>query len=239
MKIATWNLNNRVGRVRFRLEAARAAAALDADILVLTEFFPGKQETEFRTVLGDGGWANQQISPDSGVIANRILIASRLPLQPSDVPLPEFDRQFPSNVAAVHVPSLELTIVGVRVPWYVGKDRPFTAMAWDWLEATAVANRSAPSLILGDLNVAADSPPSRGIAHLRRILDAGWKRAQPSGSSYFGQSGFRSEIDYILGTEAVDLVDPHFVTEKNGFTYAGGDDALSDHAPLISDVLIR
>jgi len=37
MRLATWNLNNRVGKVPFRPEAAQAAIALDVDLMVLTE----------------------------------------------------------------------------------------------------------------------------------------------------------------------------------------------------------
>lgn len=43
MRFATWNLNNRVGKVRFRTEAADAALALDADGVVFTESFPNDQ----------------------------------------------------------------------------------------------------------------------------------------------------------------------------------------------------
>lgn len=46
--LCTWNLNNRVGKVPFRLEAAKAAASLKADVLVLTEFYPADREGEFR-----------------------------------------------------------------------------------------------------------------------------------------------------------------------------------------------
>ena len=40
MKIAAWNLNNRVGKVPFRLEAATAAIAVGADIFVFNEYYP-------------------------------------------------------------------------------------------------------------------------------------------------------------------------------------------------------
>jgi hypothetical protein len=38
MKIAAWNLNNRVGKVPFRLEAAALAITVDADIYVFNEY---------------------------------------------------------------------------------------------------------------------------------------------------------------------------------------------------------
>src|SRR5581483_10279796 len=56
MRIATWNLNHRVGRVRFRPEAAQAIVELDADVIVLTEFYPQQHEGLFRAVLEAAGW---------------------------------------------------------------------------------------------------------------------------------------------------------------------------------------
>jgi hypothetical protein len=38
MKIAAWNLNNRIGKVPVRLEVAAAAIAVDADIYVFNEY---------------------------------------------------------------------------------------------------------------------------------------------------------------------------------------------------------
>lgn len=74
MKIATWNLNNRVGNVRFRPEAADAAVAIGADILVLTEFFPQEHENRFRNTLRNAGLSEQVMSPQPAEVANRVLI---------------------------------------------------------------------------------------------------------------------------------------------------------------------
>jgi hypothetical protein len=42
--IATWNLNHRCGKTRFRPEAVNAIAALQADVVVLTEYYPQKRD---------------------------------------------------------------------------------------------------------------------------------------------------------------------------------------------------
>jgi hypothetical protein len=55
MLIATWNLNNRVGKVRFRPEAASAAIALGADVLVFNEYYPQEHEPTFVRTLHDAG----------------------------------------------------------------------------------------------------------------------------------------------------------------------------------------
>ncbi|HEY1861060.1 MAG TPA: hypothetical protein VGG61_11930 [Gemmataceae bacterium] len=83
IRLATWNLNNRVGKVRFRPEAAHAAVALGADFIVFTEYFPPKHDRQFCQVLAESGWMHQLISDepdDPDEKANRTLIASRLPL---------------------------------------------------------------------------------------------------------------------------------------------------------------
>ena len=51
-------------------------------------------------------------------VANRVLIASRLPLAPMNIKLPTFDQQFPPNLLGVRIPSLGLSVLGIRVPAY-------------------------------------------------------------------------------------------------------------------------
>lgn len=198
MLVATWNLNNRVGRVPFRPNAADAATSLEADVLVFTEFYPQEHEAEFASTLRDAGWSHQEISRNGGEKANRIFISSRLPLQSLERRLPAFDQQFPSNVLCVGLPTVGLSIVGIRIPWYEKEEIALVTNAWDWLESTAAALLHQPSIILGDLNVVLTSARSRGGEHFRRILQSGWHRATPKeGASYFGEGGKDSEIDHI------------------------------------------
>jgi hypothetical protein len=239
MLIATWNLNNRAGKVRFRPEAADAAIALDTDVLVFTEYYPKEHEHTFARTLRDAGWSYQEKSRDTGEIANRILITSRLPLKPLAIRLPDFDRQFPSNVLCVGVPAAGVAIVGVRVPWYNRGNVGLVVHAWDWLESTAAALRNRPSIILGDLNTELKSNHSRGGEHLRRILRSGWHRAAPAEtSSFFGNGGQTSEIDHILGTDLCGFGNARYVTEFNGYLFAGGKDAISDHAALLAEMTV-
>ncbi len=239
MLIATWNLNNRVGKVRFRPEAASAAIALGADVLVFNEYYPKDHEPTFVRTLRDAGWLYQEKSKDTGEIANRVLIASRLPLEPLDIRLPDFDRQFPSNVLCVGVPSAGVSIVGVRVPWYNGKNVGLLVNAWDWLESTAAALLNRPSIILGDLNAELKSNRSRGGEHLRRIMQSGWHRAAPKETaSFFNNAGQNSEIDHILGTSLCGFSNARYVTELDGHLLTGGKDAISDHAALLAEVTL-
>ena len=238
MKIAAWNLNNRVGRVPFRAEAADAAIALDADVFVFNEYYPQSNEIAFRRTLADAGWQHQALSPDTGEKANRVLIASRTQLAPLPLKLPDFDRQLPANLLGVHIPDFGVSVLGLRLPWY--ESSSLVTRAWDWVEEAAAGLLSEPSIIVGDLNAGLNSKASRGGEHLRRIIDSGWQRAAPTtGFSYFGSGGKRSEIDHLLSTSLCYVANPHYVTQQGQHCFAGVVGAISDHAALVANVMVK
>lgn len=73
MLIVTWNLNHRCGRTRFRPEAVKAIAALQADVVVLTEYYPKRHHSAFCANLFDAGWPYLLASSEiDGEIANRV-----------------------------------------------------------------------------------------------------------------------------------------------------------------------
>ncbi|OYT90652.1 MAG: hypothetical protein CFE43_17325 [Burkholderiales bacterium PBB3] len=239
MKIATWNLNNRVGMVRFRPEAAHAAISVNADVIVFNEYYPQEASGEFQDILKDHGWSHQCLSEDCGVKANRVLIASRFELRQNTTPPPVFDKQFSSNWLCVDVPEFGITVAGIRVPWYSNKTPELISQSWDWLENFAHQNLDQPTLMLGDFNARLNSPASRGGAHLRRILSLDWHRAGfGTGSSYFGSGESRSEIDHILANSKCTFSNSRYVTACENYVLAGDTNAISDHALLCSDVQI-
>jgi endonuclease/exonuclease/phosphatase family metal-dependent hydrolase len=239
LRIATWNLNNRVGKVTFRPEAAHAAITLDADVLALTEYFPQTHDSTFRGVLHAAGWIHQMISVDTGDKANRILVASRIPMEPLALVLPDFDRQFPANILGVRLPDAGVSVLGIRIPWYEREEAALTVRAWDWLASAAGGLVAAPGILLGDLNVGLKSGPQRGGKHFRGLLQSGWHRAEPAGgASYTSTRGATSEIDHVLATNHCNFKDARYVATKDGYTFAGTDGAISDHAALVVDVTV-
>ena len=232
MILCTWNLNNRVGKVPFRPEAARAAASLNADVLVLTEFYPANREGEFRDCLSAAGWRHQLIPDAPAVRANRVLIASREPLSPLDLELPRFDAQFPANIQGARLPD-GMTLVGLRVPAYDGKTPGLMDKAWDWIERTAARLANGPAVMLGDFNTSERARRSPAGPRFRALLASGWQRAAPGGgASYFSPKGLTSEIDHVLFTRSCMVKDARYVLEAGGFRLAGAAGALSDHAAL-------
>lgn len=240
MRLATWNLNNRVGKVPFRPKAARAAIALGADVVVFTEYFPQQHHRQFSSALAIAGWTHQLLSPEPEETANRTLIVSRIPMEPDDLALPYFDRQFPANMVAARLPMAGLRVLGLRVPAYEGGDRALLIKSWEWLEGAAARLRGSPAVILGDLNVRTSSRGATGGAQFRRILESGWTRAAPvGGNSYYGGRGMSSEIDHVLATTYCAIRAAEYVTAVSDFALAGAPSALSDHAALVADIEVR
>jgi len=238
--IATWNLNHRIGKTRFRPEAARAIATLQADTVMLTEYYPQDHQNAFRAELTNAGWPHMLASENVGEIANRILIVSRFALEPFPLSLPQFDRQFPSNILCVTVPKVGVRVLGLRIPAYARKDRPCLLLAWDWLETILAGLKDVPTAVVGDLNANVNSSPANGGAHFRRILADGWRRAIPGGpGSFFGRTGRPTAIDHILCNDQLCFSGARYVTEVGGWHLVGRAGALSDHAALVASIFRR
>lgn len=236
MKIATWNLNHRAGTTRFRTEAARAAGALEADVLILTEYYPKTHHEEFISGLRSVGWKTILMSKESRERANRALLASRVDIEPDAISLPSFDEQLPSNVVVGRMSDSNLRIVGLRIPYYVGEHVGNFAKSWDWLEEFSGELQTTPAIILGDLNVKLNSTARRGGDQFRRIIASGWTRAAPTGegSCYRGAQTW-SEIDHALCSLRCRFTSAKYVTRAGGYSLAGADASLSDHAALVVD----
>jgi len=233
MQLTTWNLNHRVGSIRYRPEAPEAAIALNADVLTFTEFYPQQHEEEFRRKLCEAGWRHQLISEETGEVANRVFMASRVPVSRYPLDPPTFDAQFPANVLPALIDSLGIVIVALRVPAY--KEGGLLSAAWQWLEQAAGILRNERAVLLGDFNVAVGTSSASGKV-LQSMLDEGWQRATCTGPTYYGPAGRTGDIDHILATSHRLLSDAQCVRSKDGFEFCGSPAAISDHAALMCRV---
>ena len=237
MRIASWNLNHRVGKTRFRPEAVDAAVALDADVIFFNEYFPRRHGPAFEQRLADAGWCHQIIPDEPAVTANRTIVVSRFPVTDDPLPKPAFDDQFPPNVLAVRLPEEGLRVLAVRIPWYESPYRKLTLKSWEWLESSAMTMAHDPAIIVGDLNASPRSPPPNGGDHFRRLLGQGWTLATPAtGASYWSSKGTTSTLDHLLHTANVHVASASFLTRTGEFQLAGSADALSDHAALVAEL---
>lgn len=236
MRIAIWNVNHRVGRTTFRPEAAHAACALNADLICLNEFYPKAQEGSFRRVLFDSGYCHQLISPaaPNGILANRVLIASRRPIEKVELQVPTHEPHLRTNVLGVLVEGL--TIVSMRVPAYDGLEAPHLLAAWEWICEVAARLCEQPAIILGDLNASLNSLGYQKGRHLQAILENGWTRVAMEGPTYHGRNGVRTEIDHVLVTRHCRATHPVVLTGIGEYTLCGQANSISDHAVLMCDL---
>ncbi len=250
MRLVTWNLNHRAGYAPFRLEAAAAASALGADVIVFTEYHPWKlndsrrfsQELHLKFIrqLAAVGFVNCCLSRETEERANRVLVVSRLPFEEDALVLPTFDRQLPANIVAMRFPDTGLRVLGLRVPAYESKDKEMLAKSWAWLESAADQLLRSPAVILGDLNITPKATTTKVGTHFRRIIDSGWVRARPMGDfSYYGHENKRSEIDHVLGSPGCVVSDAEYVVRAGEFELAGSAEALSDHAALAATIEMK
>ena len=240
LSVATWNLNHRVGKTRFQMASAHAVARLKTDIVVLTEFYPRHYQDHFCDILADYGLTHQIISAESPEKANRVLIASQFPLISQKITLPQFDFQFPSNIACVTLPQLGFTIVGLRIPAYRKNAGALVRSAWDWIITTAQSMIDSPSLITGDFNVSIDSTKYQAGRRFHQLLSSGWQNALPAGlPTYFGINGKTSAIDHALVNQHCTIHKASVITETDDYHYAGRKDSLSDHGVLVYEVSVK
>jgi len=226
LSVMCWNVNHRLGRMPFRPEAAPAAIATDADVLVFTEFFAQERLQEFRATLHDGGWRYQALSETSGPKANGILFASRVPLTVRHLPPSPVDHHLMSNALHVRIDDA-LEVFSVRVPTYTGQQR---LDAWDWIQKVAAdVQLVAPALLIGDLNTSLSTrAPVPQFGGLLRS----WRRLQPLGTgSFFGSNGIVSEIDHALIDGDIDAT-AWYLRSAGDYELANSESAISDHAGL-------
>ena len=222
VRVLSWNLNNRVGLNQFRADAADAAASIKADLCVFTEFYPGAHLEIFTETLKSNGYRHFVLSQEVKSRANRVLIASRIPIIKNEPSFSSFcDDQLRSNTAICFVPDFNLNVIGIRLPWY--KDRKLIFSAWDWVVQEAEKYTQKSTLLIGDFNVGFEGAASRGGDHLRHLLASNWSTCEPISESFsfFGHNGKKSKIDHALVSRRCTLKSVEYVTQTKDFSFAG------------------
>lgn len=179
-------------------------AALDADILVLTEYKGGERGDELVRLLGDEGYPHFAChSARSSSLG--AAIASRHPFKKVALPVPA--TVDPWRSVAVNV--RDVTMVGFYFPLYDAKP-PY----WDWVLANATELRNRDVILAGDFNTG-----KRGIDELghtllceekqRALEELGfvdcWRAAHPDGREYtwFSSAGNGFRLDYLWASPSI------------------------------------
>ena len=231
MRVLAWNIRQGGGA---RLAGIAAAiAAPDADVLVISEYRGGEAGVRLRARLAQIGYPHaSRAEPPAG--KNGVLIAARGRFRDRgvvDAGLPE-----PYKIVDAVFPGLRLT--GVYMPNLRAKE-PY----WDRLIATLPERARASALVVGDFNTCrafVDEPGAIDVTahYLDKIEAIGfsdlWRKRFPEGREYswysHRQNGFRIDHAFFSRRAARRAGEIRY---SHGEREAG----LSDHSPLIMDVM--
>lgn len=240
MKLLTWNILHG-GGPRRTPEIALALLALDADLVVLTEF----RRTlggQLAGVLYDHGWRHQ-LSTNPPEKSNGILLASRRPIEPGPpAPAPAMSQRWlearlpgPADDAALRVTAVHIPDASFAGPSAQAAKADF----WRRLVARARVTRAQPSVIVGDFNTGRhlldeSQQTFTCTALLGELATLGYRDAyrlcHPRGRdrSWFSHAGagFRIDHTYVsppLAPRVEDVWYGHDQRERG----------LSDHAPML------
>ena len=235
LHLAAWNINHRTGRKSIPADTLHAIAALDIDVLVLTEFVDGPHHSSFKESLKDIGFSNLAVSVKAPH-QNQVLIAARTPIADDGLlPLPGHTEAATTNWLHRRLPALKLEIVGFRAPAYVNNDD--RTGYWQQVEGIARSARERRVVFLGDFNLDPHSDTRPFAQVFPRLTIEGFALANPRGDwSYHAGNGSGTRIDHALASPAVPIQDARYLHKTGRHTLAGPANghgpALSDHAVL-------
>jgi exonuclease III len=234
LHLAAWNINHRTGRKSIPPDTLHAIAALDIDILVLTEFVDGPHHVHFKESLKDIGFASLAVSVKAPH-QNQVLIAARTPLADDGLlPLPGHTEAATTNWLHRRLPAFKLEIVGFRAPVYLNNDDRLGY--WQQVEGIARSARGRRVVFLGDFNLDPHADTRPGTQVFPRLTSEGFTLTNPRGDWSYQTGSTGTRIDHALATPDLRLADACYVYRIGRHTLAGPakgrGPALSDHAVL-------
>ena len=236
LHFATWNLNHRTGRKAIPPAVIHAIAALEIDVLVLTEYVDGPHLTGFKDSLKDIGYESVVVSL-RGPRQNQVLLAARSPLTDEGLlPLPGHTESATTNWLHRRLPAWNLEVVGFRAPMYLDADDRYAY--WHQVESIVRLARDRPVLFLGDFQLDPHTDTRACAAVFPRLVADGFTLAQPKGdwSCHGGNGHGGSRIDHALATPGLRLTEARYLYKVGRHQLAGPANGagapLSDHALL-------
>jgi exonuclease III len=206
------------------------------DLVALTEFHAATGGS-VRGILADAGLGFQATSSIDPAI-NSILIASRVPMEPTDlgVAFPGGD----SRMLDVRLPTLGILVTGVHVP---DDSRGADKLAsWHYLVDLARERKEKSWIVLGDFNSGRHrldeagrsfkGTPLLGTFSSLGMLDA-WRHLHPDSRerSWAHLARGSSRIDACFLSENL-----HKCLKTSHFSHVEREERLSDHSALIVDL---
>jgi exodeoxyribonuclease III len=237
MRLVSWNVRRGgMGREVPILDALRGH---EADLVVLTEYFPDRSSALREALFAEGyRWTHAAEETDA---PPRVLIASRFEVQVAAPSAPELEMR--NRWAEVVLPARDLRVAGVYVP--VTGNRPGRKRRmWEAVRYAASMRNDQSFLIVGDWNTgdfpADKSRPGRPFKFTdvyRLLAEAGfveaWRHHHPEEREYswyrHDGSGFRIDHAFVSPPLLPRVIDCRYSHYER---LAGA----SDHSLLILDI---
>jgi hypothetical protein len=233
MRLVTWNLGQQLNGGHAPDDVITALAALEPDIVILTEHLPGSARRSFLASLAGLGLTHQ-LAPTPVQRGDHVLIASRLDLVRGSMRAHAACDQLPSNMLHAYAPTGVLDVVGLRSA--ETGSRPATRRArWESLFRAARTLRHRRAILIGDFDV--DDAEVDGIDHLRQLTDAGWRHAVPTGGSgYPTARADEGKLDHAFLSPSMQQIDARYTLAAAGFRLTGAEKSLSAQPVLVVDL---
>jgi exonuclease III len=230
MKLVAWNLGHQTQERAIKLRFIEAVEKLRPDVITLNEYVHGDTRKPLLEALAHLGLGHVQVSSRVNT-NNQVLVASRHTLHVGELLGPTTaDGGGESNFLHVKLATLNLEIVGVRVPAY--ETNPILHDYWQKLVDIIRSTKERRIIFLGDLNADPDANHHQGSRYLAALRSEGWNIPAPSGQwSYI--SGTR--IDHAVASPKITLADAKYVAQLGDIELASRnkETRISDHAALV------
>lgn len=235
MRLLTWNLGHQLNGGNAPDDAITALAALEPDIVILTERLSSAARHSFLASLAGLGLSHQ-LAPTPVPHSGHVLIASRLKLVPGRLKARTTREHLPSNMLHAYAPSGVLDVLGLRSP-DSGSRSAARRRCREWLVRAATTLKHRRAILVGDFSVDADGERADGIDDLRQLTDAGWKHAVPSdGAGYPAANGYAGRLDHAFLSPSVQQIDARYALAAAGLRLTGTKEPLSDQPVLVVDL---
>lgn len=235
MRLVTWNLGHRQSGGHAPNDVITALAALEPDIVLLTECLPGPARTAFLASLASLGLTHQ-LAPTAAQHGGQVRIASRLELVPGRLKPRASRAQPPPHVLHAYAPSGVLDVLGLRRPESSSAQTTRRA-CWAWLARAAATLKQRRAILIGNFDVDSNDERADGADHLRQLTNAGWKHAVPTdGAGYPTASGDAARLDHAFLSPSVQQVNARYAIAAAGVRLTGTTDSPSPQPVLVVDL---
>ena len=238
MRLFAWNVNHRTFKKKIPTSMPAGIISLEPDVIVLTEYVAANDHRFLCDSLSAGGFRHIHIT-DKVKGQNQVLVATKNHSEPGEELNPDPLPPAKPNFMHIRLPSLEMEVIGLRVPMY--KRNVEKRLYWEWFEEMVKSLNHRNFVILGDINANKEDPRSVGGACLLRIEEYGWKIPVPTGEwSYQSNLEKTSCIDHVLVSADIKVEEARYVVQYDNHLFAGiKNGGMSDHAALVVDIDLK